>query len=59
MRKKILLPTDGSKQAERAGEYAVASADLSGVDIIVLNVIDTHYLDALPQQISGISLQMS
>jgi nucleotide-binding universal stress UspA family protein len=50
MRKKILLPTDGSKQAERAGEYAVASADLNGVDIIVLNVIDTHYLDALPQQ---------
>ena len=50
MRKKILLPTDGSKQAERAGEYAIASANLSGADIIVLYVIDTHYLDALPQQ---------
>ena len=50
MRKKILLPTDGSKQAERAGEYAIASADLSGADIIVLYVIDTYYLDALPQQ---------
>ena len=34
----------------RAGEYAIASADLSGADIIVLYVIDTYYLDALPQQ---------
>jgi nucleotide-binding universal stress UspA family protein len=48
--RKILLPTDGSEQAERAGEYAIASADLSGADIIVLYVIDTYYLNALPQQ---------
>jgi hypothetical protein len=27
MNKKILLPTDGSKNAERAGEYAISHAD--------------------------------
>ena len=47
---RILLPTDGSKQAERAGEYAISLADINGADIIVLNVIDIHYLDALPQE---------
>jgi nucleotide-binding universal stress UspA family protein len=50
MLQKILLPTDGSKQAEKAGEHAISMADLRGADIIVLYVIDTHYLDALPQQ---------
>ena len=48
--KKILLPTDGSEYAEKAGEYAISLADISGADIIVLNVIDTYYLNALPQQ---------
>ncbi len=48
MTKKILLPTDGSKNAERAGEYAISLADISGADIIVLNVIDTNYLNATP-----------
>lgn len=47
---KILLPTDGSENAERAGEYAISLSNISGADIIVLNVIDTYYLDALPQQ---------
>jgi len=49
MLKKILLPTDGSENAERAGEYAISLADVSGAEIIVLNVIDTYYLDAIPQ----------
>ncbi|WP_048191422.1 universal stress protein [Methanobacterium sp. SMA-27] len=49
MSKKILLPTDGSKNAERAGEYAISLADISGADIIILNVIDTYYLDSIPQ----------
>ena len=49
MHKKILLPTDGSENAIKAGEYAISLADLSGADIIVLNVIDTHYLDSVPQ----------
>ncbi|MGZ7134493.1 MAG: universal stress protein [Methanobacterium sp.] len=46
---KILVPTDGSKQAEDAGENAIATSDISGGDIIVLYVIDTNYLNALPQ----------
>ncbi|NYB51081.1 MAG: universal stress protein [Methanobacteriaceae archaeon] len=46
---KILLPTDGSKSSERAGEYAISEASLSGADIIVLNVIDMDYLNSLPQ----------
>ena len=49
MNKKILLPTDGSKNAERAGEYAISHADLTGADIIVLYVIDTDYLNAVIQ----------
>ena len=49
MHKKILLPTDGSENAKRAGEYAISLADINGAEIIVLNVIDTYYLDAIPQ----------
>lgn len=49
MVEKILLPTDNSKQAKKAGEYAISMASLGGT-IIVLYVIDTDYLDALPQQ---------
>jgi len=41
MTKRILLPTDGSDAAERAGEDAIAMADVGGQDIIVLYVIDT------------------
>lgn len=46
---KILVPTDGSKQAERAGERAISLMNVTGGDIIVLFVIDTSYLNALPQ----------
>ncbi len=46
---KILLPTDGSEASERAGEYAISEASLSGADIIVLNVIDMDYLNSIPQ----------
>lgn len=47
---RILVPTDGSKQAEAAGEYAIANSEVVGADIIVLYVIDIDYLNALPQQ---------
>jgi nucleotide-binding universal stress UspA family protein len=50
MSKKILVPTDGSKPSERAGEYAISVAGLNSADIILLNVINTDYLDALPQK---------
>ncbi len=49
MNKKILVPTDGSENSEKAGEYAISLADVSGGDIIVLYVIDTEYLKSLPQ----------
>jgi len=44
MYKKILLPTDGSENAKRAGEQAISLADVTGAEIIVLNVIDVNYL---------------
>jgi nucleotide-binding universal stress UspA family protein len=59
MNKKILVPMDGSKNAEKAGEYAISLAKEENVDIIVLYVIDTSqgdqkkrgegYLAAVPQ----------
>ena len=47
---KILLPTDGSENARRAGKHAIWIADASGADIIVLNVIEPYYpqISALP-----------
>jgi nucleotide-binding universal stress UspA family protein len=44
MYRKILLPTDGSENAKRAGEQAISLADVTGADIIVLNIIDVNYL---------------
>jgi len=49
MYKKILLPTDGSEYAERAGEHAIWLANQSQADIVVLNVIETAYFRALPE----------
>ena len=50
MHQKILLPTDGSENAKRAGKHAIWIAELGGADIIVLNVIDMYYpkMPALP-----------
>lgn len=50
MYKKILLPIDNSEASEKAGEYAIHTADLGSADIIVLHVIDTDYLKSLPQR---------
>lgn len=41
MYKKILLPTDGSENAERAAEHAFRFGSRTGAEIIVLNVIET------------------
>ncbi len=49
MHQKMLLAVDNSEPAERAGKYAISSAGLDEADIIVLNVIDTYYLNSLPQ----------
>lgn len=47
---KILLPTDGSENAKRAGKHAIWIANASGADIIVLNVIEPYYpqISSLP-----------
>jgi nucleotide-binding universal stress UspA family protein len=50
MYEKILLPIDNSEQSQRAGKYAISAANIAGAEIIVLNVIDTYYLNSLPQQ---------
>jgi nucleotide-binding universal stress UspA family protein len=47
---KILLPTDGSKYAEKAAEHAIWIASKSGAKIIVLNVIETSSLVGLPAE---------
>ena len=47
MNKKILVPTDGSKNAEKAGEYAISLAKEGNVDIIVLYVVDTSQGDRM------------
>jgi len=49
LQKKILLPIDNSVPAERAGKYTVYVAGLNETEIIVLNVIDTYYLNSIPQ----------
>jgi len=47
---RILLPTDGSENAKRAGKHAIWISDNSSADIIVLNVIEPYYpqISALP-----------
>jgi nucleotide-binding universal stress UspA family protein len=50
MYQKILLPTDGSKFAEKAAKHAIWIASRSGAEIIVLNVIETSSLVGLPAE---------
>ena len=50
MYQKILLPTDGSKFAEKAAQHAIWIASKSGAEIIVLNVIETSSLVGLPAE---------
>nr|WP_319373121.1 universal stress protein [uncultured Methanobacterium sp.] len=50
MYQKILLPTDGSKFAEKAADHAIWIASKSGAEIIVLNVIETSSLVGLPAE---------
>lgn len=48
MYSKILLPTDGSKQANKAAEHAIWIARESGAEIIALTVMETSSLVGLP-----------
>jgi len=48
MYKKILVPTDGSKFAEKAEEDALFLANESGAEIIALAVVETGFSKGLP-----------
>ncbi|OPY27228.1 MAG: Universal stress protein [Methanobacterium sp. PtaU1.Bin242] len=50
MYKKILLPTDGSKYAEKAAKHAIWIASHSSAEVIALNVVDTSSLVGLPAE---------
>ncbi|WP_455645809.1 universal stress protein [Methanosphaera sp.] len=50
MFEKILLPTDGSKNSEKAIEYALSIVDKKESEIIILNVVDSVYLSGLPEE---------
>ena len=50
MYKKILLPTDGSKNSEKAIEHAYTIAKYENAEIIILNVVDSVYLTGLPEE---------
>lgn len=48
MYKNILIATDGSKYAEKAGQHAIELAKMTNADITVLSVIETSYIQTLP-----------
>ncbi len=50
MYKKILLPTDGSKNSEKAIEHALNIAEHEDAEIVILNVVDSVYLTGLPEE---------
>ena len=50
MYNKILLPTDGSKNSERAIAHALTIAEFGDAEIVVLNVVDSVYLTGLPEE---------
>ncbi|MDO5852063.1 MAG: universal stress protein [Methanobacteriaceae archaeon] len=47
---RILLPTDGSKNSERAIVHALEIAKREHSEIIILNVVDSVYLTGLPEE---------
>lgn len=47
--KKILLPVDGSKNSERAIEYAVTIGSDEASEILILNVVDSKRYTSLPE----------
>lgn len=48
MYNKILLPTDGSKYANKAEEHALFLAEAVGAEIIVLSVVENNFAIGLP-----------
>ena len=56
MYKKILLPTDGSKIAEKAEKNALFIAEASGAEVIALSVVETNFSIGLPSDDSVFSI---
>lgn len=50
MYNKILLPTDGSRNSEKAIAHALTIAEFEDAEIIILNVVDSVYLTGLPEE---------
>lgn len=50
MYNKILLPTDGSRNSEKAISHALTIAEFEDAEIIILNVVDSVYLTGLPEE---------
>ena len=50
MYKKILLPTDGSKNSKKAIEHTLCIAELEDSEILILNVVDSVYLTRFPEE---------
>ena len=48
LHKKILVPTDGSKYAEKSLNHALVIANASGAEIIALSVIENGFSLSLP-----------
>lgn len=48
MYRKILLPTDGSENAEKAGRHALWIASTTNAEIMVLNVFESPNIAVLP-----------
>lgn len=48
LHKKILVPTDGSKYAEKSLSHALVIANASGAEIIALSVIENSFSLSLP-----------
>ena len=47
---KILLPTEGSKNSEKAIAHALTIAEYEDAEIVILNVVDSVYLTGLPEE---------
>ncbi len=50
MYERILLPTDGSRNSEKAIIHAATIAKDEESEIIILNVVDSVYLSGLPEE---------
>ena len=51
--KKILVPVDGSDSANRALEYAVEVAQMTGGNLVVVNFVPIYVVGEKPEEVVG------